>query len=137
MLHGTGKLFTNDEWEQQSRSIIKEMFLNKPVNEISQKLKLDKVNIVNDILLILTEHQSWFEKFQNSEDNLKDIIKKFLLDFNVRSFININRYNAVLWFNKESLELLLDWLEILGCLYILKNNYPSLDKIKSELEENV
>lgn len=29
----------------------------------------------------------------------------------------------------------MDWMEFLGCLNVLKNSYPSLDKIKSDLDE--
>ena len=135
LLHGTGKVFTRDNWEERSRSVIKEMFLNKLVNEMSHQLKIKDENQINDILLIITEHQSWFEKFQESNDDLKEMVKIFLSDFNIRSFININRYNGILWFNKESLEMLMDWMEFLGCLNVLKNSYPSLDKIKSDLDE--
>ena len=135
LLHGTGKITTHEDWEKQSRCFIEELFLNKLTSEISYQLKIKDEKLMNDIILILTEYQNWFVRIQNSNENLKTILKNFVSDLNVRSFININRYNGVLWFKKESLEILIQWLEIVAIFNILKNNYPSLENIFSDLDE--
>ena len=135
LMHGMGKIFTKGNWEKRSRSLIDEMFINKLVDEMILELSLKTEIKLNNIISILTEYQYWFEKVKDSDESLKTLIQTFISDFNVRSFININRYNGVLWFNKESLETLIKWLEIMGCFSIMKGNYPSLDNIKSDFEE--
>jgi hypothetical protein len=135
MLHSTGKIFSKTDWEENSRSLIKEMFFNKLIDEIAVKMELKEKDFINDLVLILTEHQNWFHKLRQSDKSLKELIKSYLSDFNVRSFIRVNRYNGVLWFQKESLEMIMDWMEILACLDILKSNYPSLETIESDIEE--
>jgi hypothetical protein len=135
LLHGIGKMFTKGNWEKRSRSLIDEMFLNKLVDDLVTESSIETKSNLNDIISILTEYQYWFEKTKNSDDSMKNLMKKFLADFHVRSFINVNRYQEVLWFKKESLETLIDWLEIMGCLNIIKENYPSLTNIESDFEE--
>lgn len=135
LLHGTGKMFTKGNWEKRSRSMIEELFLNKLVNEVILESSLESEIDLIGIISILTEYQYWFEKVKDSDATLKTIMKSFLSDFNVRSFINVNRYQEVLWFKKESLETLIDWLEVMGCLNIIKENYPSLTNIESDFAE--
>ncbi|MFP4548667.1 MAG: alpha-amylase family glycosyl hydrolase [Fidelibacterota bacterium] len=135
LFHTTGKIYTKVRWEKKSRSLIEELFFNKLVDELAHELKIKDSKAVNDILMILVEYQNWFEKMQDSGESILTLMKQFLSDFNVRAFIDINRYNGILWFKKEPLEDLINWLKLVAYFNILKTNYPSLEKIGAEIEE--
>ena len=135
LLQGIGTVHSKEDWEKQSRSMIDELFLNKIIDEVQlPKQNLDSGSLCN-IVMILTEYQRWFEKIKGLDISWKEQIKLFLSDFNVRSFVNINRYNDVLWFNKESMYILIEWLETVACFNIMKVNYPSMENISSELKQ--
>ncbi|MBN2282008.1 MAG: alpha-amylase [Candidatus Marinimicrobia bacterium] len=135
LFHGTGKIFTKGNWERRSRSLLDEMYFNKLVDEMIAETSIVPKGNLNDIISILTEYQYWFEKVKDSDQSLKTLMRTFISDFNVRSFIHINRYNDILWYNRETLDLLVDWLKIMGCFNIIKENYPSLTNIKTDFEE--
>ena len=58
--------------------------------------------------------QNWY-----AEDGIKPIeqmLAKWLGNSNVQQFLNINRYQDVLWFNEEAFDTLLWWLSVLSAI---------------------
>ncbi|HET7377427.1 MAG TPA: hypothetical protein VFK30_12010, partial [Anaerolineae bacterium] len=58
------------------------------------------------IIKLLTVHQAWFKDGATAGD----LIEKLFSDVEVEQFLKVNRYQDILWFNKESFEQLLWWL---------------------------
>jgi hypothetical protein len=61
---------------------------------------------------ILTRHQDWYARIQTSCDAY-DTLKMWFEDEDIRLFLQFNRYQDVLWFNKETFEELLNWMTVI------------------------
>jgi hypothetical protein len=61
-----------------------------------------------ELIRILTSHQDWFDIEKPEEVQAFQILRTWLEDSDVQRFIQVNRYQGVLWFNHESFEELLE-----------------------------
>ena len=59
------------------------------------------------------------------------VLEPFMNDSEVQQFLQINRYKEVLWFNKETFELLLSWMLFTGVIGIIA------DKEKDKTKQSV
>jgi glycosidase len=67
------------------------------------------------IIKVLTTHQNWHQQLQSEKDTPSSsralsLLRGLLNDADVRGFLQINRYQDILWFNNESFDELLQWL---------------------------
>jgi hypothetical protein len=107
-----GKLISPDADHPQtdsaeiSRSWVDEWLLGKIITGTLQELGVDEEAARNAITLvkILIKHRS-----PGAHPIIFDA-KKLLSDVAVQSFVGVNRYQDVLWYNKESFEELVWWL---------------------------
>jgi hypothetical protein len=63
------------------------------------------------LVKVLTSHQRWFAR-ESLDIPLRayPILRTLLQDDEVQQFLRVNRYQNVLWFNKEAFEQLSWWL---------------------------
>jgi hypothetical protein len=114
-VHALGKLVSQMDFEERSRSWIDEWRLGQKVTEILTELELDEATAWRAITLIkiLTNHQRWF-----NQKAVHQVMEKLLKDSEVLQFLQINRYNDILWFNKEAFEELIWWLMLVSAIVI-------------------
>jgi hypothetical protein len=55
-------------------------------------------------------------------------LESFLNDSDVRQFLQINRYKEILWFNKETFELLLSWMLFTSTIVIASEEQTEKSK---------
>lgn len=120
-----GKMVSTQGYEEISRSWIDEWMLNKILVSTMGNLGLDERSNWRAISLIklLTTHHNWWKII---DPNLKkhnkkaayELLTTLLSDSDAQVYLGMNRYQEVLWFNKESFEDMMWWLFVVGSLEI-------------------
>ena len=113
-VHSLGRALDESDFGGQSRSWIDEWLLGKIIAGALRDLGLDDEAAwwLVATLKLLTTHQSWFQARTPGKQEAYRVLETWLRDSEVQSFIQVNRYQDVLWFNKEAFEQLLWWMLI-------------------------
>ncbi len=107
-----GRVLDESDSEEQSRSWIDEWLLGKIIAGVLRDLGLEGETAwrVVAIVKLLTTHQCWFEEQIPARQGAYRVLEMWLRDSEVQGFVQVNRYQDVLWFNKEAFEQLLWWM---------------------------
>jgi hypothetical protein len=65
------------------------------------------------LIKILTRHQRWFAK-----ETVCQAVETLLKDGEAQQFLSVNRYDDILWFNREAFEEMLWWLMLTAALEV-------------------
>ncbi len=133
-----GKLKSPLEYREYSLSWLDEFQLAKQVTHILAETGLDGDEITQSILIlrILFSHQDWFNL--SEELSLEEIFKNWFSDPDVRSYLQVNRYNDVLWYNRERFEELNWWLMVVTVIKEMgrkDSSYNALAELVLKLEK--
>lgn len=79
---------------------------------------------------IAVRHQNWFKVL--SGQSIETLLKQLISDIDVQNFIQENRYNDILWFNRESFLELLTILQAVAVIQSMRSNFSN-----SALAENL
>ena len=117
-VHALGKVSSDVDFEQQSRSWIDEWQLGRIIAGALRDLGLDEDGAWQavGIIKLTTTHHGCFEgggprqEGEGAGDQLYKIVESLLTDNEVHRFLQVNRHQEMLWFNKEAFDLLLWWL---------------------------
>ncbi len=137
-VHSLGKLAAQPRsraqgFEGQSRSWIDEWLLGKILAGTLQGLGLAEPATWRAVALIkvLTTHQRWFAaELPDSPNRAYVILETLLKDDEVQQFLGVNRYQDVLWFNKEAFEELMWWLLLVA--HVGTTPSGTLDKVSKQ-----
>jgi glycosidase len=128
-----GKIITNDGYEEISRSWMDEWMLNKIFVSTLNDLGLDERSNWRAVTLVklLTSHHAWWKIIgANQTKKIRStpyqILSSILSDSDALNYLGVNRYQDILWFNKEAFEDLLWWLFIIGAVEI--SSLPVIDE---------
>jgi hypothetical protein len=120
-----GKIVSDTDYEEISRSWIDEWMLNKILVSTLNNLGLDDRSNWRAVTLIklLTSHHNWWTVLVTDTEKVNEkaayhILTRILSDNDVQSLLGVNRYQDVLWFTKEAFEDLLWWLYIIAAVEI-------------------
>lgn len=119
-LHSIGMVSGREGFEEQSRSWIKEWLLDRILAGVFRELGCDEGSACWKVLMVevITTHQRWYEiKAEEGREAYK-IILSWLKDEDIQHLIQVNRYQEILWFNKESFEELLWWMFLVSFIKI-------------------
>ncbi len=124
-----GKVWGEEEFEQRSRSWIDEWQLGKAIGEALHGLDVDDLGAAHTLALIklLTMHSRWYTLPQPDEaqpSQTRRVLTTLLADPDVQTYLHVNRYRDVLWFNKECFDQLLNWLTWLADLQPAADTLP-------------
>ncbi len=120
-VHSLGKIVGEAGFEGQSRSWIDEWLLGKVIASALQDLGLDESAAwqAAAVVKLLTSHQRWFAaETPDARSRAYQVLEALLKDDEVQQFLQVNRYQGVLWFNKEAFEQLLWWLLLVAVVEI-------------------
>jgi hypothetical protein len=117
-VHALGKVSSDADFEQQSRSWIDEWQLGRIIAGALRDLGLDEDGAWQavGIIKLTTTHHGCFEgggprqRGEGAGDQLYRIVESLLTDNEVHRFLQVNRHQEMLWFNKEAFDLLLWWI---------------------------
>jgi hypothetical protein len=112
-VHMLGKVVTGIGFEEHSRIWLDEWQLSRILAGVLQDFGLDERAADYGVTLVklLTTHQHWFENGRT--DRMHTIISSLLRDNDVQRALQVNRYQGILWFNKEAFEQLLWWMFVI------------------------
>jgi hypothetical protein len=116
--HALGKVVDGVDFEQVSRTWIDAWLLGKIIAGALQDLGLDEgaAWYAVETIKVLTSHQRWFQVRSPVEQQAHGVIESWMKDDDVRRILQVNRYQGVLWFNKEAFERLLWWMLLLAAV---------------------
>jgi len=119
-----GKLKTLLEPELQSAALIDELLLGKIMTETFRRYGCDPWAAGRNTALveILTVHDGWFDPA--SPEKGIAAFRTMLNDADVRLFLNFNRHDGIIWFNKERMEQLLHGLFTIAAIRLLSETKP-------------
>jgi hypothetical protein len=110
--------------------------LNKIIVSTLSDLGIDEHSNWRAINLIklLTTHHGWWTLLDNPQEKRSkninfDTLTSILSDSDAQAYLGVNRYQNVLWFNKEAFEDLMWWLLLVACVEItgLHSNEGQVD----------
>jgi len=131
LTHPLGKVVTQKDVAEQSRSWIDEWRLGKIIATLFMELGLEESVAWKSVtsIKVLTGHQQWFE-----DRSAYQALESLLKDNDVQQFLRVNRYNEILWFNKESFEELRWWLLLVAVVQISSDPLRSPSDVVKEIE---
>jgi hypothetical protein len=130
-VHALGKVVSKTDFAELSRTWIDEWRLGRTVAGVLRDLGLEEEAAWRSVALIklLTSHQRWFE-----EKVPYKVLESLLKDHEVHQFLKINRYNDILWFNKEAFDDLLWWLRTLAVIEISSDLQSPTHQVAKDME---
>lgn len=130
ILHRLGLLFADDDVAGQSRSLIDEYLLGRTLQTALAEFGYSDDVAADAVLLVkaLTAYQDWYK--EAAEDG-RALAAVLMADGDVQSFTRVNRFQGVLWFNKERFERLLRWLELIAAVTLKAETLPDADAIRA------
>ncbi|MFX1283049.1 MAG: alpha-amylase family glycosyl hydrolase [Promethearchaeota archaeon] len=132
-VHLLGKTVDPIYYELQSRSWIDEWGLGRIIEWTIKDLYEKPQSVLEAIILIkiLTSHQNWYLTKVESDHQAAQIMRILMTDLEIQSYLQTNRYQDILWFNKEAFENLVRWLFIISVI----NNVSNLKREKDLIKE--
>jgi glycosidase len=128
--HAVGKILKDKDFELHSRSWIDEWLLGKRLQNVLSEMKLDDTQRWEgrQLVALLAAEQNWHE-IDEGENREHLLLERLLKSPDVQQFLKVNRYDGVLWFNKENFEKLTRWLFVIAVVQI--TSQPKLAKAKA------
>lgn len=110
--HPLGRLVTDSDFDAQSRSWVDEWLLRKIIANMFRDLGADEATASRGILLVnaLISQQRGLVLHSAEPKPAYRVLEAWLKDNDVRGFLEVNRYQGVLWYNKEAFDQLLGLL---------------------------
>jgi len=111
-----GKIVKARDYEEQSRSWIDEWLLGKIIRSAFGDLGCDdrRSGHAVQLIKILTGHQNWFTIAGSRQGRSYRALRSLFEDQEVQQVLGVNRYQDILWFNKDAFESLLGWLWLIA-----------------------
>ncbi len=127
-----GKVVSAQGYEEFSRSWMDEWMLNKVLVSTLNDMGLDERSNWRAVTLVklLTSHHSWWREAaskpaKNNRSSAYQTLTSILADSDAQNYLGVNRYQDVLWFNKEAFEDLLWWLYVIAVVELSSDDKAS------------
>ena len=116
--HELGRVVSESDNNDISRSWIDEWLLNKIIINTLSNLGLDEYTARRAVTLnkLTIAYHGWWQELKSKSSsaelkaNAYQLLQVLLEDREVQTFLGVNRYQDVLWYNKEAFDDLLWWL---------------------------
>ena len=104
--------------EAQSRNWVDEWLLGSIIADTLQGIAFDHQPAVQTVTAIklFTIYQHWFQTA--AHNRVYQVMESLLKDNEIQQFLQVNRHENVLWFNKEAFEQLLLWMFLVAVVQI-------------------
>ncbi|MCB2203019.1 alpha-amylase [bacterium] len=129
-----GRVITAEpQFAEISRSWLDEWGISTHVQRTLEGLGLDTGQAQSGatILKLLVSQQNWTD--QLSEATPLSLAEQWLSSEEVRQFLNINRFEDVLWFNQEAFESMMWWMMTIGLIHLVSDPEKSLTEAFEQL----
>lgn len=108
-----------------SRNWIDSWHLSKFIQESLFKLKSQEKENIHDyvsLIKLLTIFQNWSEDIDLEGKDASKILESLIKDAEINEFLQINRYEDVLWFSADAYELFTQWWAIIDLINSILSN---------------
>ena len=110
--HRLGAIVAEEEWAEISYTWIEDWLLSKVIAEALRDMDLEEQSArraVATIKLLIRHHDLLTPEADVGAD---EMLQSLLREQATQAYLGVNRYEGVLWFNKEAFESMLWWLMI-------------------------
>lgn len=110
-----GYLAVSENRAEQTLSWMDEWQLNRQIEKTLLELGKDRSQVTRNLqtIRILILQQRWFERTEKSP---RKFLENWLSNPDIQHFLGVNRYQDILWFNKESFEEFISWMNIIAVI---------------------
>lgn len=128
--HNLGKVSDEDEFAEVGRSWLDDWLLAKIIQQTLEDLELESSTVDEAVagIKIMVAHQDWSKSVSSGTEQASKILQTWLRDDDVQRFLRINRYQGILWFNKEAFDQLLRWMLAIDIVIIMSDSALSEKK---------
>ncbi len=118
-VHRLGMVVLPQEYSEISRSWIDEWLLNKIIASALGDLGLDERSAWQSIHLIklLTSHSNWWAEAGNGQ--IYPLMLSVFSDAEAQQYLGVNRYQGILWYNREAFEDFTWWLYVVAAVNVM------------------
>jgi len=111
-----GKLIPYASYPETSLAWLDEWCLNQPLGETLRKMNVPEQEIQESFsfLSLAIRHQNWFQEY--GKKPVKTILKNWFTSLDIRACLKVNLFEKVLWYNRESFQEFLWWMQIVAIL---------------------
>lgn len=115
-LHNLGKLSGAEDYKMVTNAWINEWQFGRVLDETARELgiKPEHAMTLSSVLRILIEQQDWFDAAAGLEP--KELLKAWLSDADIQRYLEFNRFEDVVWFNRERFENFVWWMVVLAVM---------------------
>jgi hypothetical protein len=133
--HSLGRLIGDGGAADRSQSWIDEWLLGRILVSSMLDLGLSEAESWRSVGLIkiLIRHQMWYQINTPKHKRAHRILKRLLEDEVVRGVLQVNRYQGILWFNKEAFEELLAWMMRIAAINVIADKNLSSDEARNQI----
>jgi hypothetical protein len=117
-LHNLGKLANPEDYKNQTLSWLDEWQIGKSLENLFVEMgfSTEKSWSMMNLVRLLIIQQDWSDQIQQT--TLRELVESWLKIPEIQVKLGVNRYNDMLWFNKEGFEEFLWWMYLLAILHI-------------------
>jgi len=122
--HNLGYVMGEEGAVERSRSWIDEWLLGRILASSMEDIGLSETESRDSVrvIKILTSHQKWNEIKSPKSKHTYQVLESFLEDEDVQRFLQVNRYQGILWFNKEAYNQLLAWMMSIAVINVISDS---------------
>jgi hypothetical protein len=120
-VHDLGRLASDTGYDYQSQTWLDEWQFSKIMASTFRSINTDEPAawwMVGTIRMLVGQ-QNWYINCTGASD--KEILESWLSEEEIQRFLRVNRYKDVLWFNKESFEEFLWWMDLMVFFKVNEN----------------
>lgn len=133
LLGGLGMIVGDTEIEFQSRSLMDDWFLDRKLKRLFVTLGMAKTESYHLVHMakLMINNQNWVQESTKEADLPRALLEHVFSDEEVRNLSGLNRYEGVLYFNREGFDYTIWWLFALGVQRILRDTPDAKNQIKA------
>ena len=108
-----GKLSQKDEYKDYSNAWLDEFQLAKPLSDVLKDSGCEEEEVNEQVLLLrlgITQ-QDWYD--QSRKQPIEVLVKTWLTNPEIQSFLRVNRYQGVIWYNREAFDVFTWWMSLI------------------------
>lgn len=134
-VHLMGEIVQDEEATLRSRIWMDELLLSRIIAETLRDMGMEESSVSKGVMIvkIFTLHRNYCKGKKAREMCLSNILEDLLKDEDVRSFMQVHRFQDVLWFNKEAFEELTQWMFIISTIHVLSDESLESEQITQSI----
>jgi hypothetical protein len=131
LVHGLAHVLGKGDVVEQSRRWLDEWRLGNLIAQAFREFGLSESVTAQAVaaIRVMTTHQRWFELRDRRTSRARLVVKAWLEDDATRQFLQIHRYNEIVWFNKEAFQALVGGMLAVAFIRLSAGKRPQRKKI--------